>query len=132
MIIEFSTLHFSLNSWKTARRADVFLFSCYYDYDSMKKITIWHFNIITKRPVYFPTITMQLTILKFFQNFANVFINKMPKLILIIVNLNDKLFITDTMSYNNKPSLTASRNERDNCRHEPMVSFDIFTIRHFF
>ena len=48
-----------------------------------------------------PAIPMQITFFQVLQNFANVLMYAMLKLILVIINFNDKLFITDRI-INNK------------------------------
>ena len=54
----------------------------------------------------------------------------MLKLVFAIVNIYDKLFITDRIVDTNAPSLTKWANERYNFRHELVRNIKIFTTRH--
>lgn len=97
---------FSLNSWKTVIVADIFSFSRNNSYKAMRKKTIWHFNIFTKKSMNSPAISTQFTFFKFSQN------------------------CTKLNAWTKWTSLTKWTNEKDKFFHELMANIKILT--HFF
>ena len=84
-----------------AVKADnIFLLLCNCNYNTRKKIT------------------MQFTFLQLLKHFANVLLYQMLKLILVIVDFNDKRFITNRIINNSETSLTEWTDKRNNFSHE--------------
>ena len=58
----------------------------------MDKITIWSFNVLTQWPMNSPMISIQVTIMSFFDNFVNKLIDLMLKQPFVKANSNPKHF----------------------------------------
>ena len=99
---------------------------------SMDKITIWSFNVLTQWPMNSPMISIQVTIMSFFDNFVNKLIDLMLKQPFFKANSNHKHFRWYSIINQNKPSLLNGKNKLKNFRHEHITHLNLFNFGHFF